>query len=111
VLAVWAVLVVLSLGLVGTLLGSGLTSDSKLTNHPASGAAQDLIDARCRSRGRSFPQAALEDEVTEFVGRVRYERAADPVSHRDGYEPRRVVTTAGPVELERSRLRNAEKLG
>ena len=34
VLAAWGLAVLLSLGLVGTLLGSGLTSDSKLTNHP-----------------------------------------------------------------------------
>ena len=93
------------------LLGRRGREDPLADQPPESGAAQDLIDARCRSRGRSFLQEALEVEVTEFVGRVRYERAADPVSHRDGYEPRRVVTTAGPVELERSRLRNAEKLG
>src|SRR5688572_9346163 len=46
VLAAWGVLVALSLGLVGTLLGSGLTSDSKQTNHPESEAARNLIDAR-----------------------------------------------------------------
>jgi uncharacterized membrane protein YdfJ with MMPL/SSD domain len=50
VLAVWGVVVVVSLGLVGTLLGSGLTSDSSLTNHPESQAAQDLIDARIPNR-------------------------------------------------------------
>ena len=33
------------------------------------------------------------------------------MSHRNGYEPRRVVTTAGPVELERPRVRNARELG
>ena len=46
VLAVWGVVALVSLGLVGTLLGSGLTSDSSLTNHPESDAAQKLIDAR-----------------------------------------------------------------
>ncbi len=46
VLAVWGVVVLVSLGLVGGLLGSGLTSDSSLTNHPESAAANDLIDAR-----------------------------------------------------------------
>jgi putative drug exporter of the RND superfamily len=50
VLAVWGVLVLVSLGLAGTLLGSGLTSNSSLTNHPESQAAQDLIDARIRNR-------------------------------------------------------------
>jgi RND superfamily putative drug exporter len=50
VLAVWGVVVLVSLGLVGTLLGSGLTSDSSLTNHPESATAQDLIDARLPGR-------------------------------------------------------------
>src|SRR3954447_8208093 len=46
VLAVWGVVVLVSLGLIGTLLGSGLTSDSSLTNHPESDRAQQLIDQR-----------------------------------------------------------------
>jgi uncharacterized membrane protein YdfJ with MMPL/SSD domain len=56
VLAVWGVLVLVSLGLVGTLLSSGLTSDATLTNHPESLAAQDLIDAR-------LPHQKTVDEV------------------------------------------------
>jgi hypothetical protein len=56
VLAVWGAVVVVSLGLVGTLLGSGLTSDSSLTNHPESAAAKDLIDAR-------LPRQNAVDEV------------------------------------------------
>ena len=69
VLAVWGAVVVVSLGLVGALLGSGLTSDSSLTNHPESAAAQDLIDAR-------LPQRDAVDEVIV----VRSERAvvSDP---------------------------------
>src|SRR3954471_1562767 len=46
VLAVWGVVVLVSMGLVVTLLGSGLTSDSSLTNHPESDRAQQLIDQR-----------------------------------------------------------------
>ena len=56
VLAVWGVVVLVSLGLTGTLLGSGLTSDSSLTNHPESAAAQELIDAR-------LPGQSAVDEV------------------------------------------------
>jgi transposase-like protein len=48
---------------------------------------------------------------SEFLGRVGYERAADPVSHRNGYEPRTVTRTAGPVELERPGVRNVRELG
>ena len=49
--------------------------------------------------------------MTEFLGRARYERAEETVSHRNGYEPRTVKTTSGSVELERPRVRDASKLG
>jgi hypothetical protein len=68
VLAVWGVVVLVSLGLVGTLLGSGLTSDSSLTNHPESATAQDLIDAR-------MPNSDPVDEVIV----VRSERPPNPI--------------------------------
>ena len=54
-------------------------------------------------------QAALEAEVTEFLGRERYQRtAATPDAQpgsRNGYQPVTVKTTAGPVTLERPKLR------
>ncbi len=56
VLAVWAALVVVSIGLIGTLLGGALTSESKLTNHPESDTAQKLMDAR-------LPDQEKVDEV------------------------------------------------
>src|SRR5919198_6548442 len=71
----------------------------------------DPLERIGRLGARLILQQALEDEVSEFLGRARYERAIDPVSHRNGYESRRVVTTAGPVELERPRVRNARELG
>jgi len=71
----------------------------------------DPVERIGRLGARLILQQALEDEVSEFLGRARYERAGEPVSHRNGYEPRRVVTTAGPVELERPRVRNARELG
>jgi putative transposase len=74
-------------------------------------AELDPVERIGRLGARLILQQALEDEVSEFLGRARYQRAIDPVSHRNGYEPRRVVTTAGPVELERPRVRNAQQLG
>ena len=71
----------------------------------------DPIERIGRLGARLILQQALEDEVSEFLGRARYERADECVSHRNGYERRRVVTTAGPVELERPRVRNAQQLG
>jgi putative transposase len=71
----------------------------------------DPVERVGRLGARLILQQALEDEVSEFLGRARYERAIDPVSYRNGYESRRVVTTAGPVELERPRVRDARELG
>jgi putative transposase len=64
-----------------------------------------------RLGARLILQQALEDEVTGFLGRARYERAEETVSHGNGYEPRTVKTTSGSVELQRPRVRDASKLG
>lgn len=71
----------------------------------------DPIETIGRLGARLILQQALEDEVTEFLGRARYERAGETVAHRNGYEPRTVKTTAGPMRLERPRVRDASKLG
>jgi putative transposase len=71
----------------------------------------DPIETVGRLGARLILQQALEDEVTEFLGRARYERAEETVSYRNGYEPRTVKTTGGPMRLERPRVRDASKLG
>jgi putative transposase len=71
----------------------------------------DPIETVGRLGARLILQQALEDEVSEFLGRGRYERAEETVGHRNGYEPRTVKTTSGPVRLERPRVRNAQALG
>ena len=75
------------------------------------GEEQDPIETVGRLGARLILQQVLEDEVTEFLGRRRYERAGETVSHRNGHEPRTVKTTSGSVALERPRVRNASKLG
>jgi transposase-like protein len=57
-------------------------------------------------------QQALEDEVTEFLGRERYQRADGDggAVYRNGYEPRTVKTTSGSMELERPRIRSVSEL-
>jgi putative transposase len=75
------------------------------------GQRHDPVETIGRLGARLILQQALEDEVTEFLGRGRYARAEEPVSHRNGYEPRKVRTTSGSVELERPRVRDASKLG
>jgi putative transposase len=71
----------------------------------------DPVEAIGRLGARLILQQALEDEIAEFLGRARYERTGAPVAHRNGYEPRTVVSTSGPMELERPRLRGARGLG
>ncbi len=58
---------------------------------------------------RLLLQTAIEAEVTAFLGRDRYERAATGedarAGMRNGYCPTTVKTTAGPVTLQRPKLR------
>src|SRR6266516_3728836 len=75
------------------------------------GDEHDPIEAIGRLGARLILQRALEEELTEFLGRERYERRGEPVAHRNGYERVTVKTTAGPLELERPRVRNASALG
>jgi putative transposase len=78
------------------------------------GEHDDPVEAVARLGARLIMQQALEDEVTEFLGRERYARAGGGgggAIYRNGYEPRTVKTTSGPMELERPRIRNAGELG
>jgi putative transposase len=75
------------------------------------GQERDPVEMIGRLGARLILQQALEDEVSEFLGRARYERAEETVAHRNGYERRTVRSTSGPVELERPRVRDASKLG
>ncbi len=68
------------------------------------GGEEDSIEMVGRLGARLFLQQALEDEVTEFLGRGRYERAGESVAHRNGHEPKTVKTTSGAMRLERPRI-------
>ena len=69
----------------------------------------EILEEVARLGAQLLMQAALEAEVTEFLGRDRYQRAAAcedarPGS-RNGYREVTVKTTAGPVKLARPKLR------
>ena len=72
---------------------------------------EDLAGAMeevARLGARLLLQTAIEAEVTEFLGRDRYQRAAaarTPAPGRNGYCPTTVKTTAGPVTLARPKVR------
>jgi hypothetical protein len=69
----------------------------------------EILEEVARLGAQLLMQAALEAEITEFLGRDRYQRAtacedARPGS-RNGCREVTVKTTAGPVTLARPKLR------
>lgn len=73
----------------------------------------EILEEVARLGAQLLMQAALEAEVTEFLGRDRYARAAltedaRPGS-RNGYRDVAVKTTAGPVKLARPKLRGTSE--
>jgi len=69
----------------------------------------EILEDVARLGAQLLMQAALEAEITEFLGRDRYQRItacadARPGS-RNGYREVTVKTTAGPVQLSRPTLR------
>jgi transposase-like protein len=72
-------------------------------------ALPEILEQVARLGAQLLMQAALEAEVTEFLGRDRYQRAAASgdarPGSRNGYREVTVKTTAGPVQLSRPKLR------
>ena len=72
----------------------------------------DPVEAIGRLGARLILQQALEDELSDYLGRARYERTGQPTTHRNGYEPLTVKTTSGPLALERpQRARSTSRAG
>src|SRR6478672_1989308 len=69
----------------------------------------EILEEVARLGAQLLMQAALEAEITEFLGRGRYQRAAASgdarPGSRNGYREVTVKTTAGPVQLARPKLR------
>ncbi len=63
----------------------------------------EILEEVARLGAQLLMQAALEAEVTEFLGRDRYQRAAASgdarPGSRNGYREVTVKSTAGPVTL------------
>src|SRR3954463_8941321 len=78
------------------------------------GEHDDPVEAIARLGARLIIQQALEDELSEFVGREGYQRADGKggAIYRNGAgEPSKVATTSGSLEIERPRVRNASAVG
>lgn len=71
------------------------------------------LHAWLRDAIRALIQEALEAEVTEFLGRARYQRRAAvdaPAGYRNGYgKPRKLTTPLGAITLRRPRIRGLEE--
>jgi len=69
----------------------------------------EVIEETARLGARLLLQQAMEAEVDEFLGRGRYERGGVRPGSRNGHAPVTVKTTAGPVRLERPKLRGTDE--
>jgi putative transposase len=69
-----------------------------------------VLEQVARLSVRLVMQAALEAEVTEFLGRDRYVRGErDRAGYRNGHAELQVKTTAGPVVLQRPKVRGTDQ--
>jgi putative transposase len=73
----------------------------------------EILEEVARLGAQLLMQAALEAEVTEFLGRDRYQRTAACADarpgSRNGYREVTVKTTAGAVQLARPKLRGTSE--
>ena len=81
--------------------------DQRLT---AEGDLGSALEDVARLGARLLLQTAIEAEVSEFLGRERYARGdRTRPGHRNGTAPLTVKTTAGPVTLDRPKLRGTDE--
>jgi len=85
------------------------TTPGSLTSSPTWEGLHEWL----REAIQKLLQAALEAEVTELLGRVKYQRRATvdgPAGYRNGYgRPRKLLTPVGSVTLRRPRVRGLEQ--
>jgi transposase-like protein len=54
-------------------------------------------------------QQALEQEVTDYLGRERYERQSEASGYRNGYKPGRIRSAEGEISFEVPQVRASEQ--
>jgi putative transposase len=69
----------------------------------------EIIEDVARLGARLIIQTAVEAEVEVFLGRARYQRKSDApqarAGSRNGFQVSTIKTTAGPITIERPKLR------
>lgn len=88
-------------------------SEQNTEGNEKSRACWHELEDWVRARIQGWIQNVLEEEVTEFLGRGKYERregADDGVGSRNGHgKPRKVTLSCGTVTVRRPRVRDAEE--
>jgi transposase-like protein len=69
---------------------------AEVLNDEVAGAAERLAELG-RPGARLVLQRAVEDEVTAFLGRARYQRPAEAAGSRNGTRPEAVQTAEGEI--------------
>src|SRR5919199_5870928 len=68
-------------------------------------APDDVLERLVREGARMLLQAALEEEVDEFLGRRRYQRTDEHRGYRNGHLPKRTIGVGlGAVEIKLPRV-------
>jgi putative transposase len=81
--------------------------------HASSSPCWDQLEEWARGKIQEFVQSLLEAEVTEFLGRAKWQRRAAvdaATGDRNGYgKPRRLTMGCGTITLRRPRVRSLEE--
>jgi len=90
---------------------STATAPHRVVRHES--PVEETLHTWLRERMQELVQWALEAEVTELLGRARYQRRAEVdalPAYRNGYgKPRKLTTPLGTVTLRRPRVRGLEE--
>ena len=72
---------------------------------------EDVLSELMRRGAEQLLQQALEAEVTDFLGRARYERSDEesPAGYRNGYRDRTIKTAEGRLTVRRPRVRETDE--
>ena len=82
-----------------------VTSYQKRRREEQRDEVQDALEACVQEGARKMLLAALEEEVTGFLERLRYQRSKQFRGYRNGYHlPREITVGLGPVEVRVPRV-------
>ena len=68
---------------------------------------QERLAELGRLGARLVIQRAVDDELTAFLGRARYERTPEAAGSRNGTRPRRVQTAEGEIVIAMPQVRDS----